>query len=254
MLILNKTNGLDPISAESFFQFYLSAFSCNIESIRLLKIQKKQSTNNHINISRVRNIGKLLNFIYSRIPKKINFKNDSKKMHIVSLIRELFLFSYLRNRMNQNIGVKFPLNCDAAIIPIITPSAFIIKKSSTSKKILKFNILRENKYSETSRTFIYDWKEISRLEDNLKEFNLSIEKIWLNLREEFIRELLDTTLCSKISYSKEYWWGASPGKFNSFYKTLKLLCNDANASQIISWFGDVSKYSVWDPYQKKILF
>ena len=254
MLIYDKTSGFDPISAKTFFQFYSSMFSCDSSHMSIFQASKSRLTNHHVNMCRIKNIGKSINFIYSRVPKKIEFKNDAHKTEVASTIRKLFVFSYFRNRMNQNIGIVLPSTSRAPIIPVITSSAFIIQKLSVNKKTFKFNLLRVNKYSKKSRSFIYDWNEISKFEENLKEFDLSIKKIWLNLREEFLVNMLDTVMCGKIYYAYEDYWYNSPGEFNSFYHSMKASINKPTLSQIESWFGNISKYSVWNPYQNKNLF
>ena len=236
MLIHNSTEGKEPFKSKSFFQFFLSIFSCNVANLILLESLSKKLTNHHVNLRLVRNIGKTIYFIKNRIPGEIIFKNDPVKTETASTIRKLFLFSFLRNRANQYVGVRLPVRrIEKMIVPVITPSAFTIKIHQDNKKI-RFNILRKNKYSKKSKKFIYDWKEIYKLEKFLGNSDLSIQKLWFNLREEMLVKMLENIYHGFLCYLPAYY-SRDFGFVGMVHKTLSLKVNCIQVRDIENLLG-----------------
>ncbi len=190
------------VHCQSMFQFYLSIMSCEFD----YPFQIYQNFNHrNINISQIKYPKHQINNMIQLLPKPIVFKKSPEKNNLVSLIRNLIIVSFYRNRCNFNMGVSIPNKRNIKIIPILYKNAFtIIIQTCNGKNI--FNICRENKYSSKKNSnLIYDWKEIQKLNDTLETLNLSLNKLWINLKNCISQKIYNFAV-SKQLYSTSLWF------------------------------------------------
>lgn len=176
----------DLLECNNYIQFFLSVFP-NLLSSKIY----------NININKrnyIQNFQSRLKEFQNKLPKNIVFKNDQQKNSLVPIIRKLFIFSFFKSKLGYGIINSVPLNFKNHIhnklklndlFCLIYKNAFTILVGNKT-----FNVCRNNRYSKNDTHLIYDWKEINKLQDTLSEYNLSIEKLWNNIFNEFKNALL----------------------------------------------------------------
>ena len=184
----------------SMLQFYLSLLST--PSNTTIRANHKCGQKERFNIDSIKKPLKTIREIKNKLPKQIFFKNNEEKTYLAGIIRKLMITSFYRARCNFNIFLPILTKQDIFISSTIYKNAFVLRTRHAN-----FNICREDKYSKNKSThFIYDWKEINRCNDNLLQYNLSIEKLWKNICTEISSKMSEFSIYQKNLFRNEYCW------------------------------------------------